>query len=75
VIGSALSQEQVPRYNPVTNKCYVRLEVHAINLDDWDKYDNSTYLEDRQTGELPAFLTVQPGGARAYLVFGCDTEG
>jgi len=74
VIGSALTQEQVSRYNPVTNRCYVRLAVHAINLDDWDKHDNSTYLEDGQTGELLAYLTVKPGGARAYLGFGCDNE-
>ena len=29
LIGIALAHEQVSRYNATTNKCYVRLEVHA----------------------------------------------
>jgi hypothetical protein len=63
-IGPVLTQEQVSRYNPTTNRCYVRLRVHANNLKEWDKYDNSTYLEDGQTGELLASFTVKAGGAR-----------
>jgi len=71
-IGSALTQEQVSRYNPTTNRCYVRLEVHAKFLSESGKYDNSTYLEDGQTGEMLAFFRVKPGGERAYLGFACS---
>jgi hypothetical protein len=42
IIGSALTEEQVSRYNATTNRCYVRLEVHAMNFDDIVKYDEST---------------------------------
>jgi hypothetical protein len=73
-IGPVLTHEQVSRYNPTTNRCYVRLEVHAMNLNEWDKYDNSTYLEDGQTGELLAFFIVKAGGARSFLGFGCSEE-
>jgi hypothetical protein len=73
-IGPVLTQEQVSRYNPTTNRCYVRLRVHAQNLKEWDKYDNSTYLEDGQTGELLASFTVKAGGARWSTGFGCSDE-
>ena len=73
-IGSALTHEQVSRYNATTNRCYVRLEVHAADLSEWSKYDSSTYLEDGQTGELLAFITVKPGGAKGYLGFGCGDD-
>jgi hypothetical protein len=72
VIGSALTHQQVSRYNATTNRCYVRLEVRALKLDEFEKYDFSTYLEDGQTGEMLAFITVKPGGQRAYLGFGCS---
>jgi hypothetical protein len=61
MIGSALTHEQVPRYNATTNRCYVRLEVHAMNLSQWDQYDNSTYLEDGQTDEMRAFIMIRKG--------------
>ncbi len=70
-VGSALTEEQISRYNPTTNRCYVRVETHAINLKDWDKADISTNLYDGQTKELLAYVIVKPGGARAYLGFGC----
>jgi hypothetical protein len=70
-VGSALAEEQVSRYNPATNRCYVRLETHAISIKDWDKADFSRNLYDRQTNELLAYVIVKPGGARAYLGFGC----
>ena len=70
-MGSALTHEQVSRYNATTNRCYVRLQVHAMDLSEWDKYDNSTYLEDGQTGELLALYTHRAGGATSYLGFGC----
>jgi hypothetical protein len=79
VIGSALSQEQVSRYNPVTNKCYVRLEAWRcallILMTGTNMTTQRTSRIDRETGELLAFLTVQPGGARACLGFGCDNDG
>jgi hypothetical protein len=72
VIGVALTQEQVSRYNPTTNRCYVRLEIHALRLDELQKYDYSTYLEDGQTGELLAFFRLKAGGERAWNGFGCS---
>lgn len=72
LIGIALTQEQVSRYNATTNRCYVRLEVHALKPDEFEKYDFSTYLFDGQTGEMLASFTVKPGGARWYQGFGCD---
>jgi hypothetical protein len=72
VIGPVLTQEQVSRYNPTTNRCYVRLEIHAMNLREWDKYDNSAFLEDGQTEEMLAYYTHKPGGQIAYFGFGCS---
>jgi hypothetical protein len=72
LIGIALTHEQVSRYNATTNRCYVRLEVHALDLAELQKYDYSTYLFDGQTGEMLASFTVKPGGARWYQGFGCD---
>ena len=72
IVGSALTQGQVSRYNPATNRCYVRLEVHALDLTQLDEYDYSTYLKDGQTGELLAFTRVKKGGAKSFLGFGCS---
>ena len=74
-IGFKLAQEQVARYNETTKRCYVRLEVHAKDLSEMDKYDYSTYLEDGQTKEMLAYFRHKPDGKTAYLGFGCnDTE-
>jgi hypothetical protein len=43
-----------------------------MNLKEWDKYDNSAFLEDGQTGEMLAYYTHRPGGQVAYLGFGCS---
>jgi len=72
VVGSALTQEQVSRYNMVTNRCYVRLDVHAMDLSQWQQYDNSSYLYDGQTGEMLAFITTKKGGEKGYLGFSCS---
>jgi hypothetical protein len=72
IVGSALTQEQVSRYNPATNRCYVRLEVHAMDLTQLDEYDYSTYLKDGQTGEVLAFTRVKKGGAKSFLGFACS---
>lgn len=71
VIGRALTQEQVSRYNPVTNRCYVRLDVHAADLNEWTKFDNGTYFYDGQTRELLAFFRINPDGGKAFLGFDC----
>jgi hypothetical protein len=71
LIGSALTQEQVSRYNETTNRCYVRVEVHAKDLSELNKYDYSTYLEDGQTGQSLAYYRHKPDGNTAYIGFGC----
>jgi hypothetical protein len=71
VVRQALTQEQVSRYNPVTNRCYVRLEVHAADLSEWNKFENGTYFYDGQTGEMLAFFRINPDGRKAYLGFDC----
>jgi hypothetical protein len=53
----------------------VRLEVRALKLDEFQKYDFSTYLFDGQTGEMLASFTVKPGGERWFQGFGCDITG
>lgn len=72
VVGSALTHEQVSRYSPTTNRCYVRLEVHAKNLDEWFKYDSSIHLYDGQTKELLASVTHKPDHKDSYVGFGCS---
>src|SRR5271169_1361629 len=52
VIGSALTQEQVSRYNPTTNRCYVRLEVRPLVLNDANQFQLHTVLYDGQTREF-----------------------
>jgi len=71
VIGSALTQEQVSRYNATTNRCYVLVNVHAADLTEWQKYENANYFEDGQTGEMLAWFTIKENQAKAYLGFGC----
>jgi hypothetical protein len=75
VIGSALTQEAVGRYNASTNRCYVRLEVHAADLTKWQDLDSSIYLKDGQTGELLAYVTTHPNRVVTFLGFGCDITG
>jgi hypothetical protein len=72
VIGSALAQDQVSKYNATTNRCYVLLNVHAGNLSEWEKYDNSFYFEDGQTRELLAWYRVKADQRKAFLGFGCS---
>jgi hypothetical protein len=71
IIGNALAHEQVSRYNPTTNRCYVRLDVHAADLGEWEKHDTSTYFYDGQTGEMLGYFVAKAGGAKSYLGFGC----
>ena len=67
VVGSALTQDQTSRYSARTNRCYVRLSVHAKDLSQWGQHENSTYLEDGQTGEMLAFFTINANGAKILL--------
>jgi hypothetical protein len=71
VIGSALTQAQVSRYNAITNRCYVLLTVHAANLDELQKYENANYFEDGQTGELLGWFTVNANQTKTYDGFEC----
>jgi hypothetical protein len=73
IIGSALTQEQVSRYNPTTNRCYVRLEVRPMVLNDSNQFQLHTSLFDGQTGELLAsFETKGDGKQGMFLGFGCS---
>lgn len=77
VIGSALTQEVVARYNGTTNRCYVKLEVHAADLSKMSDMDYSTYLEDGQTKEMLAWVTRRPRDSKGNpnttaMGFGCD---
>jgi hypothetical protein len=61
-IGSALAQEEVSRYSPEANRCYVRLDVHTADLGTPpEKFISHTYLFDGQTRELLASLTAEGG--------------
>jgi hypothetical protein len=72
IIGSALAQEQVSRYNPTTNRCYVRLEVYPIVLNDSNQFQRHTSLFDGQTGEFLASYEVKGDGKQgAFTGFGC----
>jgi hypothetical protein len=76
-VGIALTHEQLSHYNPATNRCYVRVEVHAKFLDELGKYDYSTYLYDGQTQEMLASCTKKPKAERiSCTCFGYtwDTE-
>ena len=72
VVGSALAQDQVSKYNATTNRCYVLLSVHAADLSEWEKHDNSSYFEDGQTREMLAWYTIKADQHKAFLGFGCD---
>lgn len=72
VIGSALAQDQVSDFNASTNRCYVLLHVHAANLTEMEKYDDSYYLEDGQTKETLAFYRINSNKQKAFLGFDCS---
>ena len=67
VIGSALAQEQVSHYNPKTNRCYVRLNVHMADLSKFDE-NYSIHLFDGQTGEMLGFAQSKKG-VKSGLMF------
>jgi hypothetical protein len=71
MIGSALTQEQVTHYNPRTNRCYVKLEVHTADLrspsDNWIDHVN---LFDGQTHEVLVWTSAEAHRKGAYIVDG-----
>jgi hypothetical protein len=69
IIGPALAQEQLSHYNPESNRCYVRLEVHTGDLSTpRDKYRSSVYFYDGQTREMLMTTTVQ-GDQKSAMIF------
>ncbi len=60
VIGAALAHEATSRYDPKTDRCYVRLDVHTA---DFTKYAemNASYLYDGQTREILAYASSEHG--------------
>jgi hypothetical protein len=56
IIGSALTQSEVSRYNPASNRCYVDLQVSSADLSKFET--SSDYLYDGQTGEMLAWKKV-----------------
>lgn len=72
VIGSALAQDQVSKYNATTNRCYVLLHVHAADLGQWDKHENASYFEDGMTGEVLAWYTIEADKRKTFYGFDCS---
>jgi len=55
-IGSALTHDQVSRYNPETNRCYVKLGVSTADLSTpREKFVRDDFLYDGQTKEMLAY--------------------
>jgi hypothetical protein len=67
-VGSALDQDQVSRYSPETNHCYVKIEVYSSVLTTPpDSFVTRKYLYDGQTGELLA-TTAKKGSVESANV-------
>ena len=55
IIGTALMHQQISRYNPITNRCYIKLEVSTADLGTpQERFVRSQYLFDGQTKEMLA---------------------
>ncbi|MGA3371192.1 MAG: hypothetical protein ABSC48_05470 [Terracidiphilus sp.] len=69
IIGSALTHDQVSRYNPETNHCYVKLEVSTADLSTpREKFITHEYLYDGQTKELLA-TAIREGNRESAEIF------
>jgi hypothetical protein len=67
IVGPALTQTQISRYNPLTNRCYV--ELNAQTADNTKKMTYfHTVLYDGQTGEMLASLKIE-NGQKSGMVF------
>jgi len=60
VIGDALKKDQVSRYEPKTNRCYVQLTVSNADPAKGDDYFQQ-YLFDGQTGQVLAAIHREKG--------------
>jgi hypothetical protein len=67
IVGPALYQTQISRYNPLTNRCYVELSVQCGDITKGCRH-YSTTLYDGQTGEMLAFIRTE-NGQRSGMVF------
>jgi hypothetical protein len=69
VIGNSLTQDQISRYNPETNHCYVKLEVSTADLSTpQDRFVRDDFLYDGQTKELLATASWE-GNRKSAEVF------
>lgn len=60
IVGPALHQTEISRYNPLTNRCYVELIVQSADLTK-PLTSLSRYLYDGQTGEMLAATRAENG--------------
>jgi hypothetical protein len=60
VIGDALKKDQLSRYDPKTNRCYVQLTVWNADLTKGDE-NFQRYLFDGQTGQVLAAIRREKG--------------
>lgn len=69
MIGNALTQEQVSRYNPKDNRCYVKLSVSTADLTTpRERFLRHDYLDDGQSGEMLAY-SYDDGSKKSCMVF------
>jgi hypothetical protein len=69
IIGSNLTQDQISRYNPETNHCYVKLEVSTADLSTpQEKFIRDEFLYDGQTKELLA-TAYRDGNRKSAEIF------
>lgn len=69
IIGSALTQDELSRYNPETNRCYVRLEVSTADLTTpQERFIRREYLYDGQTREMLATAPWE-GNRKSAMIF------
>ncbi len=73
-IGSALTDSQVSHYNPLTNRCYVELDVQNADLSGPVYYLHRT-LWDGQTGELLASVEVNGSNCPSLAAGECKRTG
>jgi hypothetical protein len=60
LIGPALTQTQISRYNADDNRCYVRLDVSTADLaTPQQNFTRDSYLYDGQTRELLAYISLE----------------
>jgi hypothetical protein len=69
LVGNALTQSQISRYNPETNHCYVKLEVSTADLSTpQEKFIRDEFLYDGQTKEVLAYA-YWDGNRKSAMIF------